>query len=254
MPRTVRQLARLSGVSIRTLHHYDETGLLRPASRSAAGYRLYGERELLRLQQILFYRALGLPLRDIAGLLQASDTDTLQALEGHRRTLLERQDSLVALLATVDNTIARLKGEQPMNDKDLYAGFPEDVRNLRDEAVELYGSAQVEHSERALRKLSARALQALLQELQDVTAALAASQTLAPDDDAVQSLVERHYGVIRRLWGTSAESDPQAQAYAGLGQLYVDDERFLSDRGQSRSAFASFLCAAMAHYSRTRLA
>ena len=98
MPCTVRQLARMSGVSVRTLHHYDQTGLLRPAARSDAGYRLYGEPELLRLQQILFYRALGVPLKDIAALLQASDLDTLEALGAHRRALLERQKSLSALL------------------------------------------------------------------------------------------------------------------------------------------------------------
>jgi DNA-binding transcriptional MerR regulator len=249
MPCTVRQLARMSGVSVRTLHHYDQTGLLRPAARSDAGYRLYGEPELLRLQQILFYRALDVPLKDIAALLQASDLDTLEALGAHRRSLLERQKSLSALLETVDNTIARLQGVRPMPDKDLYAGFPPEVREWRTEAIEKYGEATIQQSERALGAMQTADLQDRLQALHSVTQALASCASLAPDAARVQNLVAQHYDVIRQLWGTHSMADPQADAYAGLGQLYVDDARFLSHNGMPRPLFARFLRDAMAVYS-----
>src|SRR5690606_12824607 len=138
MNYTVKQLADLSGVSVRTLHHYDEAGLLKPGSRTAAGYRLYGEAELLRLQQILFYRMLELPLREIQGLLDAPEFDTLEALTQHRETLLLRKREMETMLATVDKTIRKLKGEIMMSDEELYAGFPEDARKYRAEAVEKY--------------------------------------------------------------------------------------------------------------------
>jgi DNA-binding transcriptional MerR regulator len=249
MPYTVRQLARLSGVSVRALHHYDETGLLRPASRSAAGYRLYGDKELLRLQQILFYRALNLPLHEIGKVLQASEFDTLNALLAHRTVLLARQKELSALLTTVDNTVARLQGDLNMPDMELYAGFPKEVMNLREEAIEKYGADTVLQSERSMSALSSRQLQSLLDELQAATEALASSSTFEPDSEQVQGLVDRHYAIIRRLWGTSQSTDKQAQAYAGLGQLYVDDERFLRQNGKPRPSFARFLRDAMGIYS-----
>src|SRR4051794_9727174 len=116
MTYTVKQLAGLSGVSIRTLHHYDDTGLLKPDARSQAGYRLYGETELLRLQQILFFRMLGLPLREIHKLLDAPDFDTLEALTQHRAALVQRGQELETMLATVDKTIKKLKGEIMLTD------------------------------------------------------------------------------------------------------------------------------------------
>src|SRR5512136_2331510 len=99
---TVQQLARLAGVSVRTLHHYDHIGLLAPSARTAAGYRLYGAADLLRLQQILFFKELDLPLDEIQDILDDPDFDQIEALESHKRLLRERADRLARLLMTID--------------------------------------------------------------------------------------------------------------------------------------------------------
>ncbi|MDP1931541.1 MAG: MerR family transcriptional regulator [Gammaproteobacteria bacterium] len=253
MSYTVKQLAGLSGVSVRTLHHYDETGLLKPTARTDAGYRLYGEKELLRLQQILFYRALGMPLREIQKLLDAPDFDTMQALAQHRKALASRKKELAAMLTTVDKTIAKLKGDIMMSDKELYDGFPKDARKYRGEAVEKYGEKTIRRSEDALRKLSKAELQKLQDESTQVLENLAAHMHLATDCGEVQTLIARHYELIRMFWGTSGLADNQACAYAGLGQLFVDDERFMSKDGKPRSEFALFLRDAMKRFSDSTL-
>lgn len=252
MNYTVKQLADLSGVSVRTLHHYDETGLLKPGARSPAGYRLYGEAELLRLQQILFYRMLQLPLREIRALLDAPDFDTLQALTQHRDTLWLRRQEMDLMLATVDKTIRRLRGEIMLSDKELYEGFPEEAKRHRAEAMERYGEDTVRRSEDALRKLGKAQLQALQDESTQVLGELATHSHSDPASAAVQSLIERHYALIRQFWGTSDCADNQAEAYAGLGRLFVEDERFMSKDGEPRPQFAAFMRDAMRHYA-TRL-
>ena len=123
MAYTVKQVAVLSGVSVRTLHFYDETGLLEPAFTGANGYRYYEEPQLLTLQQILFYRELGLELREIRGLLGRPDFQRLDALRSHRAALEARLARTRRLLETIDHTIDHLQGRAPMKDEQIFAGF-----------------------------------------------------------------------------------------------------------------------------------
>ena len=134
---TVKQLARLSGVSIRTLHHYDEIGLLKPAFTGENRYRYYGREELLRLQDILFHRELGVPLQEIGKLLDLQGRDRAAMLAEHREWLDQRIKRSRQLLRTIDRTIAELNGEGPMDDKDIYKGFaPEKQAEYEDWLVE----------------------------------------------------------------------------------------------------------------------
>src|SRR5690242_13135502 len=137
---TVKQLAAISGVTVRTLHHYDEIGLLRPASVGANGYRLYGRNELLRLQRILFHRELGVPLSEIAELLDLEAGDQVSILRQHREKLAAERERYRILIATIDRTIADLNGEAPMANADLYKGFsPEKQAGYEAWLVERYG-------------------------------------------------------------------------------------------------------------------
>src|SRR5436190_9997072 len=137
---TVKQLARLSGVSVRTLHHYDEIGLLKPAFTGENRYRYYGREELLRLQDILFHRELGVPLQEIGELLAREGRDRVAILSRHREMLAERIASSRQLLRTIDRTIARLNGDETMDDKDLYKGFaPEKQAEYEEWLVDNYG-------------------------------------------------------------------------------------------------------------------
>lgn len=120
---TVKDVAKLSGVTVRALHHYDQVGLLKPAEVGENGYRYYGHEELLRLQQILLHRELELPLEAIAEVLDQPGFDRLAALRRHRKTLSEKAVRYRRLTRTLDRTLAALEGETEMKDEDLYKGF-----------------------------------------------------------------------------------------------------------------------------------
>jgi len=123
MSYSVGRVAGLAGVTVRTLHHYDEIGLLTPGDRSRAGYRRYDEADLRRLQQILFYRELGFELKQIKRLLGRGDFDRIAALESHRKVLSKELSRTRKLIVTIDKTIAHLKGTKKMKKKEMFAGF-----------------------------------------------------------------------------------------------------------------------------------
>src|SRR5215475_11758950 len=120
---TVKQLAAISGITVRTLHHYDEIGLLKPASVGANGYRYYGREELLRLQQILFHRELGFSLEEIGRVLDAGGFDRVAALKAHRAKLTADIARHRRLLKTIDQTLAALQGAAKMDENAIYKGF-----------------------------------------------------------------------------------------------------------------------------------
>lgn len=123
MAYTVKKVAAMSGVSVRTLHFYDETGLLKPAFTKANGYRFYEEPQLLRLQQILFYRELGMELKQIKHILDRRDFEKVAALQSHRKVLQKKLARTRTLLETIDKTIEHLKGKRKMKSNELFAGF-----------------------------------------------------------------------------------------------------------------------------------
>lgn len=130
MAYTVNKLAKLSGTSIRTLRFYDEIGLLKPAYYGDNHYRYYEEAQLLMLQQILFFRELGFPLRDIQRIISSHDFDKVAALESHRKTLKKTLDQTKTLIETVDKTIAHLRGKEPMKLEDIFHGFNAEKQKL----------------------------------------------------------------------------------------------------------------------------
>src|SRR4051812_16493320 len=123
MAYTVKQVAAMSGVSVRTLHFYDETGLLKPAYLAANGYRFYEEPQLLLLQQILFYRELGFELKQIKQVLRRRDFEKVAALQSHRKVLQKNLNRTATLIETVDKTIQHLKGKKKMKSEEIFAGF-----------------------------------------------------------------------------------------------------------------------------------
>src|SRR5690349_9000739 len=123
MAYTVKKVAALSGISVRTLHFYDETGLLKPAYVGANGYRFYEEAQLFSLQQILFYRELGFDLKQIHGILGRPDFERLAALQSHREVLQANLARGQTLIETIDRTITHLKGASQMNNEEIFAGF-----------------------------------------------------------------------------------------------------------------------------------
>src|SRR5262245_46172380 len=123
MPYTVKKVARMSGVSVRTLHFYDEVGLLKPAYHGANGYRFYEEEQLLMLQQILFYRELGFALKQIKRILGRPDFEKIAALQSHRKLLKKDVARTAKLIRTIDKTIEHLKGRKKMKTNEMFEGF-----------------------------------------------------------------------------------------------------------------------------------
>jgi DNA-binding transcriptional MerR regulator len=123
MAYTVKKVAAISGVSVRTLRFYDETGLLKPARYSASGYRLYEEPQLLMLQQILFYRELGFELKDIESILGQPDFEKVTALLSHRKILEKKLARTRTLIETIEKTVKHLKGKKKMKSEEMFLGF-----------------------------------------------------------------------------------------------------------------------------------
>lgn len=244
---TVKQLAKLAGVSVRTLHHYDQLGLLEPSKRTGAGYRLYGESELLRLQQIMFYRELDLSLERIAVILDDPDFEVLQALESHKHALEERRRRLSVLLETIDKTILKLKGGPVMlTNEELYEGFPKG-NTYREEAIAKWGRETVEDSEQKLRKLSKAELNRMKGEFGLIRTELGALMHLDVADRRVQTVIQRHFELIEKFWGDSVSD--RLEAYKGLAKLYVDDERYTQTAdGKADPGYAAFISKAMIWY------
>jgi DNA-binding transcriptional MerR regulator len=244
---TVRQLARLSGVSVRTLHHYDDCGLLRPAHVGANGYRYYGEAEFLRLQQILLHRELGLSLRDIAAVLDAAGSARIEVLRGQRTEVLRSIERHRDLLATLDRTIAHLEGDSPMQAEDLFVGF-DTKRQAEYEAwlVEREGPRmreRIDAGQAHLANLGAAAVQDRMAELEKIEAALAVQcrDGVASDSVALAPLVERHRAWVAFMWGR----DCTPLAHAGLAELYLAHPDFIARYESRATGFARFLAEAM---------
>lgn len=251
---SVKQVARLAKVSVRTLHLYDEIGLLKPETRTTAGYRLYGEKQLLRLQQILFYREMELPLEQIRLLLDDPGFNLVQALNDHKAALKAKSKRIQSMLKTIDKTIDHLNHKVMLNHHELYEGFSkEEADIMHNQAVEKYGEEAVNRSESALSQMSKADFKALQQEQKDITNALLALMHEEPESAAVQFEIGRHYQNIRYFWGTANSTDKQAKAYAGLGELYVSDERFTTINGKPNPGFAQFLSKAMSYYAENSL-
>ena len=218
---TVRKLSRLTGITVRTLHYYDEIGLLKPTSVGQNGYRYYGEDALFRLQQILFFREMDLGLQAIRDILDESGFDQAAALKVHRGALQARIGRLNALVQTIDATLRHLEEGTTMSSQDMFAGFTEEQQAAyAREAEELYDPELVRESNRRWKSYSKEEQQALMKETGQVYTDLAALAGRDPADPAVQAVMARWHQSIRRFY------EPTPEILRGLGELYNQDARF----------------------------
>lgn len=245
MAFTVGELSRLTGVTVRALHHYDEIGLCRPSQRSAAGYRIYDEHDVLRLQQVLVFRELGVPLDEIgAAIDDASDRAAL--LRKHRAELARKRAQIDAMLAAVDAALGVLeKGNttmQPEDFKALFDGFnPEDYE---EEARARWGETDAyKESARRTKQYGKPEWEAIRRESEAIYARLAQlmQQGAAVSDPAVQAGVEEHRRHIERWFYPCSK-----QMQHGLGEMYVADPRFTANLDKVAPGFARFLRDAIA--------
>ena len=241
---TVHRLASMAGISVRTLHHYDHIGLLIPSARTSAGYRLYGAKDLLRLQQILLYRELDLPLVEIRRILDNPGFDPVEALAQHRRTLERQAERLARLLHTIDRTIARLmEVDMSLTDEGLYEGLPkEQVDRWKREVNERYDPQLVAESNRRVGAMSKEQWSAVKAEGDAISRRMAELMGRAPGDPEVQATIARQHAWIENFYPCSAE------VFQGLGQLYTDNPEFRANYDKVRPGLADFMRDAMAYY------
>jgi DNA-binding transcriptional MerR regulator len=243
MAFTVGELARLTGVTVRALHHYDEIGLVRPSQRTPAGYRLYSDEDVLRLQRVLLYRELGMPLDSIAAAID-EDADREELLLRHRDALLEKRARIDRMLAALDAALGDLEKGRNMTNEDvkkLFDGF--DPAQYEEEVQQRWGATDAyQESMRRTRsygeadwtKIKSEA-EAIYQRIADLMKAGA-----PVTDPAVLAAVEEHRQHIER-WFYPCSKD----LHKGLGQMYVADARFTENLDKVAPGFARYLSEAI---------
>lgn len=242
MEYTVQKLGRLAGVSTRTLRYYDEIGILKPARVSSSGYRIYGPAEVDRLQQILFYRELGLSLDGIKAIMTSPDFNGVQALKEHHEQLLDRRLQLDKLIANVEKTIASHEGGIPMSDKEKFEGFKQKLIDENEKAYgaeirQKYGEETVNKSNERLKNMTEEEHAEVTRLAEEVTETLAAAfQTGDPAGELAQKAAELH-----KRWLTFYWSEYTKEAHAGVARMYVDDERFKAYYDAKQPGTAEFL-------------
>ena len=246
---TVAELARLAGISVRALHHYDEIGLLKPAFTGRNRYRYYGKDELLRLQQILIHRELDIPLAEIGALLDRPGTDRLTLLAEQRDRLAAQAEHFAGLVRTIDRTIADLKGDVAMDDKDLYAGVVSPQKQAEHERwlENRYGEGiweSIDTGRKAWGKMAPAEIKTMMAELEQVESGLAEAMRsgVAADSLKLGPLLERHRRWVQLRWG---DKPVTAAAYSGLADLYVSHPDFVSRYDRIAPGFAAYLHDAM---------
>jgi DNA-binding transcriptional MerR regulator len=247
MEYTVKKLADLAGISVRALHYYDELGLLKPKSRSVSGYRFYDEECAARLQQIMFFRELGFGLDEIKKIMSRKDFDMLEALESHRTLILKKAERLSELLATVDKTIKKLKGEAKMSYKEFYRGFSEEkIERYRREVRERWGNKAVEESDARMLKMGKEKFNALQAEGDAIFQGICDNMAKGFDSREVQEQVARWRQWLEHFYTYSDE------AVQGLGQFYSQHPEFAEHFRKFHPDFPEFLTRAIEHYCRRK--
>jgi DNA-binding transcriptional MerR regulator len=242
---TVGAVARLSGVTVRTLHHYDEIGLVSPGGRTDAGYRLYGREEMARLQEVLFFRELGFPLDEIGRILEDPRYRRADALRRQRDLLERKAGRLGNLIEAVDRAIDAERTGITMTPEDMLEVFGDfDPADYAEEAHERWGGTEA-YAE-SMRRTASYTKQDWLriqEEANDINQAfLALMDEGAPAGGAeAMDLAERHRAHISRWF-----YDCSYEIHAGLGEMYVADPRFTANIDRAGAGLAEYLSRAIA--------
>ncbi|MEC0090328.1 MerR family transcriptional regulator [Paenibacillus macquariensis] len=242
MEYTVHKLGHMAGISTRTLRYYDQIDLLKPARTNSSGYRIYGQPEVDRLQQILFFRELGVSLDIIKEIMTSPSFDGNTALREHRAKLLKKRAQLDQLIANVDSTLAHSKGGITMTNEEKFDGFKQTLiddneKNYGNEIRAKYGDESINLTNQKMMNMTETQYADVEQLEACVHEALAKAMiTGDPASEPAQHAVDLHRQWLSCYWTTYSK-----EAHAGLAQMYVDDERFTAYYDVKQPGTAAFL-------------
>ena len=237
----IGDLSEIIGVSKRTLQHYDKIGLLKPATINDAGYRVYNEHSVDQLQQILFYKELGFSLKKIIEILHSPNFDLLTSLQFQEKIAYEKKRQYEKMIHTIQQTQKAIKGEIDMSAKEKLNGGLFDQNSYEEEAKLLFGEKAIHESKEKMALFTSDELQKLWDEQFNKLANLRKenpkSKEVLKEMDSFFIFLNRHFGNYSK------------EAFAGLGMLYIQDERFTKNINQYGEDLAEFLQKAMQAYS-----
>lgn len=249
MEYTIKKIANLSGVSARTLRFYDEIDLLKPARVNSSGYRIYGQNEVNRLQQILFYREMDLKLEEIKEILDNPDFDVGQALMEHQEKLVAKRQEIDRLLASVQQTMKYYKGEIEMSDQEKFTAFKEqkvakNEAKYGKEIREKYGEETVERSNKKYLNLT----EEQMQEMAETEVQLFEKIGIYLEQPEIESDVAKEIFRLHKKWLSYTWPTYSAEAHKGLGMMYIADERFTAYYDEKHAGAAQALNDAIQYY------
>lgn len=244
----IGEVAHQTGLTIRTLHHFDEIRLLEPSQRDPSGYRRYSKEDLAKLQQILLYRELGIPLADIKKTLELPENKRLETLRNHRISLAMRKSEVERLIQTLEKTIHHMENQtmNTLSESELYGGLSRSaIDAINAEVDAAWDPTIVAESRRRVKNMSAGQWKAVKSEGDRLEKELAALMHQSPAHATVQALIARHHAWIEHFYPC-----PKSM-YLGLADLYTSDERFSAHYHKTAPGLAEFLSNAMRIFAET---
>lgn len=251
MEYSINELSKIAKISTRTLRYYHEIELLKPKRINSSGYRIYGKNEVDKLQQILFYKAMGFKLEDIKNIVNSSSFDIMSALDNHKKELLKRREEIDLLIKNVEKTINYKKGEVEMSDKEKFEGFKRDIVKQNEEKYgeeirEKYGDKEVNLSNKRMLNLNEEEYKELEQLAIDIIEKL--KEAMEENDPAGQKAQEACE--IHKKWLGYSWNFYSKEAHRGLGEMYVADERFKKYYDKNKEGMAEFFKKALDIYTK----
>jgi DNA-binding transcriptional MerR regulator len=233
---TIKEIADLAGVTTRTLRYYDQLGLLIPSEIGNNGYRYYDHNCLLRLQQVMYFRELDVPLKEILDILSRPDFQILPALENHRDALVDQEKRINKLLETLERTISSLQGEGNMSEKEYFEGF--DETQYEEETRERWGGTpQYAESQRKWSSYSRDQQEEIKEEGGRISIRMVTKNPEAsPGDPDVQVAVGEYYEYLNKYFYTC-----EVEFIRGLADMWVQDPRFAVNYESIREGGAAFV-------------
>ncbi len=240
--KTVKQVSDLTGLSVRMLHYYDEIGLFKPSQVSESGYRLYSDSDLEILQQILFFKELDFPLKEIKLIMESPSFDKQKALKSHKHLLTLRRDRLNKLIELVDKT---MKGELEMSFKEFdISEIEKSQKKYAKEIKELYGNTDAfkEYLQKS-EKYDKNSWSQIEKGIEQIFKSFANVMDKGPDSSEAQELVKQWQNYITQNFYECTND-----ILKGLGKMYIKDERFLKNIDKHQQGLAKFISEAIEIY------